>query len=170
MKFEVFNKKQMEIVNKSVEMSEEIVSGYYKMSSAQWLRNRYDVKTYIDLNEEEKVAEPFAQIVKYRGYKENRLLGSEVFDFYRICLQDPSIINLTESRQEILLPAFLLYILTHELIHIVRFGQFEQFFHVNGKERKIEEKMVHRITHKLLQNKKIQGLEAVFSYYAGAVL
>ncbi len=170
MKFETFDENQIEIVYKALEMAEDIVSGYYKMSPAQWLRNRYEVKTFAELNENEKVVGPFAQIVKYSGYRKNRTLGSEVFDLYRICLQDASILSLSEHKPEIDLASLLVYVQVHELIHIVRFGQFEQFFHANVDERAIEETLVHRLTQDILRGKNIKGLDAVFTYYASAVL
>lgn len=167
---EVFDKSQIKIVCKTVEMAEDIVSTYYKMSPAQWLRHRYEVKTFADLSENEKVTGPFAQIVKYSGGRKESSLGSDVIDLYRICLQDAAIINLIQNRPEIFLEPFLLYIHVHELIHIVRFGQFEQFFHANINQRANEEKLVHGVTHELLKKKRIDGLEAVFAYYATAVL
>ena len=47
-----FNLKQIEIINNSVSMAEELVSDHYKMSASQWLRPMYDVKTLADLIEE----------------------------------------------------------------------------------------------------------------------
>ncbi len=164
----VFNSDQMGIINIAVGQAEETVSGHYKMSVSQWLRNRYEIKTYKDLTETEKTKGPFAQIVKYSGYKKNSSLGSEGFDLFRICLQDDAVLILIESNSQIELAPFILYIITHELIHIVRFGQFEQFFHVNETDRIIEEAVVHSITREILHRKKIAGLAAVLDYYKGA--
>lgn len=169
MSIDVFNEEQIEIVNNSLELAEDIVSGHYKMSPTEWLRNRYEVKTFVDLKENEKVDGPFAQIIKYSGYLKNSSLGSEFFDLYRICLQDAAILSLIRENPEIRLKPFLTYIHVHELVHIVRFGKFEQFFHANAGDRAIEETRVHRVTQKILQKNYIEGIDAVFVYYATAV-
>ena len=164
----IFNSGQMEIVNTSAEQAEEIVSGHYKMSVSQWLRNRYEIKTFKDLAENEKTAGPFAQIVKYSGYKKNSTLGSEGFDLFRVCLQDDAVLKLIDADDRIQLAPLIIYVVTHELVHIVRFGQFEQFFHVHEAERKIEEGVVHGITQGILQQKKIAGMDVVLNYYKAA--
>lgn len=170
MSLDVFNEKQIEIVNNTLELAEDIVSGFYKMSPTQWLRNRYEVKTLVDLKENEKIDGPFAQIIKYSGYLKNSSLGSEYFDLYRICIQDTAILRLIEERPDIALSPLLIYIQVHELVHIVRFGKFEQFFHANTNDRIIEETRVHRVTQEILQKNYIDGLESVFAYYSTAVL
>ena len=72
-------------------MAEELVSNHYKMSASQWLRPKYDVKTLVDLSPGEIVHGPFAQIVRYEGHRKDTALGSGVFDYYKICLQDHAI-------------------------------------------------------------------------------
>ena len=62
-----FNRKQIAAVNNAVTMAEELVSNYYKLSATQWLRQKYDVKTFADLTPKERVNGPFAQIVRYTG-------------------------------------------------------------------------------------------------------
>ena len=59
---EKFNAVQINIVNNSVSMAEELVSEYYKMSASQWLHRKYDVKTLADLRPDEMVRGPFAKV------------------------------------------------------------------------------------------------------------
>ena len=61
---------------------------------------------------------------------------------------------------------FALYVVTHELIHIVRFSQFLQNFEASEDERLVEEKRVHDITHEILCPLSIEGLESVLIYFA----
>jgi hypothetical protein len=70
-KLKQFTSDQIEIVNSSVEMAEELVSNYYKMSASQWLRRRYDIKTLANLSSDEIVHGPFAQIIRYVGQHKN---------------------------------------------------------------------------------------------------
>ena len=60
---------------------------------------------------------------------------------------------------------FSLYIITHELIHIVRFSKFLQSFDASAEERMAEEKRVHYRTHKILEPVQIAGLQNVLEFY-----
>src|SRR5210317_715178 len=91
MNLKTFSADQLGIVTSAVAIAEELVSNHYKMSASQWLRPKYDVKTLADLTPEEIVHGPFAQIVRYEGHRKNTALGSGVFDYYKICLQDHAI-------------------------------------------------------------------------------
>lgn len=168
MKKDQFTPEQFEVVYNAVEVAEELVSSYYKMSPSQWLRHRFEVRTETELTAGEMVEGPFAQIVKYSGAPGDSSLGSVSFDLFRICLQDSAILNFVGERGDYILYPFLLYIVTHELVHIVRFGQFEQFFHVGEREKIREESIVHGITRTILGKKRILGLEEIIAYYNDA--
>ena len=160
-----FSPGQLEIVNNAVAMAEELVSNHYKMSASQWLGPRYDVKTLAELVQGEIIDGPFAQIIRYRGQRRNTSLGSATYDFYKICLQDHTIRSTLEETPRIDLFPFSLYIITHELIHIVRFSKFLQSFDASTEERMEEEKRVHRKTHDILQSVQIDGLSNVLEFY-----
>ena len=162
---EKFNPQQLEIVNGAVEMAEELVSNFYKMSASQWLHRRFDIKTLADLKPEEIVNGPFAQIIRYEGRHHTRPLGSSTYDLYKICLQDHAIIAVLVQQPELLLFPFVLYIVTHELIHIVRFSKFLQYFDAPPEERQAEEKRVHAKTHEILKPLHLPGLPEVLDYY-----
>ncbi|MFO7665799.1 MAG: hypothetical protein R6V76_04215 [Desulfobacterales bacterium] len=160
-----FNKKQIKVVNQASEMAEELVSDYYKLSSSQWLRRRYDIKTLADLAPEEIVSGPFAQIIRYKAHPKDSCLGSSAYDFYKICLQDNSILAVIRDFKDIKLSPFTLYIITHELIHIVRFSEFIQNFNASDEEKLAEETRVHKNTHEILKSVKLPGLSNVLKFY-----
>lgn len=160
-----FNSDQIKFVNNAVTMAEELVSNFYKMSIAQWLRLKYDVKTLADLTPEEIVSGPFAQIIRYEGQRKNTSLGSFTYDFYKICLQDHSILSTLRQSPVLKFFPFLLYITTHELIHIVRFSKFLQGFDASPEERIAEEKRVHQKTHEVLDSVRLAGLSDVLEFY-----
>lgn len=160
-----FSPAQIKIVNNAVAMAEELVSNDYKMSASQWLGPRYDVKTLAELKPEEIIDGPFAQIIRYKGQRQNTSLGSATYDFYKICLQDHTIRSTLEGPAGIELFPFSLYIITHELIHIVRFSKFLQSFDASADERMAEEKRVHRRTHDILKSVQIEGLPNVLEFY-----
>lgn len=162
---ETFSEQQIAVVNQMVELAEDIVSEHYKMSQAQWLRNRYDVKTLVQLDESEIVYGPYAQVVRYSGQKNESQLGSGAFDFYKICLQDHSILRALRENAGLLMDPFILYIVTHELIHVIRFGQFIQFFDANTEQRMKEEEYVHKRTVDILKKISMNGMEKIIGFY-----
>ncbi|MFQ5483826.1 MAG: hypothetical protein ACE5DO_00665 [Desulfobacterales bacterium] len=160
-----FNASQIKIVNSAVAMAEELVSNFFKMSASQWLGRRYDVKTLTDLNRNEIIHGPFAQIIRYKGQRDNTTLGTSTYDFYKICIQDHSILLTIKQSPKVQLFPFILYIVTHELIHIIRFSKFFQQFEASAEEKIIEERRVHERTHEILRDVQVGGIKDVLSFY-----
>jgi len=160
-----FSPAQLERVTQAVEMAEDLVSNYYKLSSSQLGRLNYDVRTLSDLTPAEVVSGHFAQIVKYKLKKKDVLRETEANDFYKICLQDHSIIASLEKHPELEFLTFLLYIVCHELIHVVRFRRFLQQFNVSAEEKLAEERRVHAKTNEILSELSLDGIEAVLLFY-----
>ena len=162
---ECFTPDQIVAVNNAASMAEELVSNHYKMSASQWLRRKYDFKTLVDLTPGEIVFGPFAQIIRYEGHRVDSSLGSAAYDFYKICLQDHAVLEAMRRHLEIRLFPFCLYILTHELIHIIRFSKFLCSFVATAEERLTEETIVHQKTHEMLSMISLDGLPEVFAFY-----
>ena len=160
-----FNADQIDTINNSVQLAEELVSNSYKLSSGQWFRNKYDVRTIVDLSPDEIIQGPFAQILHYKARPKNSTLESKSYDFYKICLQDHTILSVINRYWKIRLFPFSLYIIIHELVHVVRFIKFLQNFHASSEEKVDEEKRVHRKTRDILDNMKVMGLSDVLDFY-----
>jgi hypothetical protein len=153
------------IITHAAGMAEELVSNHFKMSASQWLRPKYDVKTLSELDPTEVVDGPFAQIIRYKGQPKRASLGSATYDLYKICLQDDAILLTLDQHPELAMLPFALYIITHELIHIVRFSKFLQGFDASAEERLSEEKRVHERTHEILSTIRLTGLATVLDFY-----
>lgn len=160
-----FSSDDLQVVTRAATMAEELVSNHYKLSASQWLNRKYDIKTRAELNRDEIVAGPFAQVIRYKGHPEASSLNSASYDFYKICLQDDQILKALQTQSDLKLFPFTLYIITHELIHIVRFSRFLQNFTASDKERTREEIHVHQRTLEILQNVSVENLAAVFTFY-----
>ena len=160
-----FNAGQIAKLNIAVSMAEELVSNFYKMSANQWLRPKFDVRTLADLTENEVLDGPFAQIVRYEGKRKGSSLGSGAYDFYKICIQDHAILAALQQEPALTVLPFCLYIMTHELIHIVRFSKFLQSFDASPEEKLAEEQRVHKTTHDILHGIRLSGLAEVLAYY-----
>ena len=161
----LFTPDQLSAVTQAVGMAEDLVSNHYKMTTSEWLRPKYDVRTLAELEPGEVVEGPFAQIIRYRGRPKQAALSSATYDFYKICLQDHAILAALQKNPVLRLLPFSLYIITHELIHIVRFSRFLQGFDASPEERLAEEKRVHEKTHAILQGVSLSGLPAVLEFY-----
>ena len=161
----VFDAAQMQVVNQAVAMAEELVSNHYKMSLNEWLRPKYDVKTIAELGPDEIVDGPYAQLIRYQGQRKGSSLGSGSYDFYKICIQDHAILKTLTEQPDLSLAAFCLYIVTHELIHIVRFSKFLQNFEASAEEKLAEEKRVHMITHRILAAVPLPEMERILAFY-----
>ena len=161
----LFNRQEIEILNKAVSMAEELVSNHFKMPASQWLHPKYDVKTMTDLSPEEIIDGPFAQIIRYEGKPKGSQLGSGTYDFYKICLQDYAILTVLDQNKDLDPLAFCLYVITHELVHIVRFSKFLQNFRATPEEKLVEERRVHAMTHQILSTVPTPGLSQVINYF-----
>ncbi|MBE9530675.1 MAG: hypothetical protein IMF00_05345 [Proteobacteria bacterium] len=165
-KLEKFSAEQIGIVDNCVSMAEELVSNFYKMSASQWSAScKYDIKTMVDLSSEETIFGPFAQIIRYQGQRKDSSLGSSTYDFYKICLQDHTILAVLGKTPGMQLYPFILYIVLHELIHIIRFSKFLQNFDASHEEITAEEIRVHEITRQIISNIRISGLKQVLKFY-----
>jgi hypothetical protein len=104
-------------------------------------------------------------VAKYKGCPANSSLQSAWFDFYRVCLQDHNILSTLEASPELSLFPLLLYIVTHELVHVIRFSQFLALFEAAEAEKTREELLVHRLTQEILRPLNFLGLSPIIHYY-----
>lgn len=159
-----FSETELEVVKAAVGMAEDRVSDFYKLSDSQWIRYRYDVRTLAELDPSEVVDGPFAQVIRYEARPAEANLGSAAYDFYRICLLDHAILAAAEFPGISLRP-FILYIVTHELIHVVRFCKFLQNFNASEEEKRAEEIRVHRRTREILRPIRISGMTPALDFF-----
>ena len=160
-----FSENQLAQVTSAVTMAEEVVSNAFKMSTTQWLHRRYDVRTLADLEPEEIVDGPFAQVVRYRGQRPNTSLGSESFDYYQICLQDHTILGAMSQAPGLRLTPLVMYVVAHELIHIIRFSKFLQNYQASEAETFDEERRVHGETHRILLDVQLEGMHNILEFF-----
>jgi hypothetical protein len=165
MEIQYFQPQHREPLREALAVAEEITSDFFKLTSRHWLTARYDISTLAHLREEEMSPHALALVAKYDGCLPGRVLKSSSFDFYRVCLQDHNILKALASRQDLKLFPLLCYILTHELVHIVRFSRFEALFDSPPGEKDEEEGRVHRLTWKILAPLNYLELGPVIRYY-----
>lgn len=160
-----FGQSEINVLRHAIEIAEEYISDFYKISTSEWKRYRYDIQSLKDLREEEITDSAFAQIQRYLRCPTERLRGSEPGDFFKICIQDHMIRKAVERDPQIELFPLSLYIVVHELIHVIRFARFLQRFYSTPAEQEAEELRVHAFTYRVLEGCKIKGLlEVLFAF------
>lgn len=165
MKRAPFGETEIIVLRHSIEIAEEHISDFYKISTSEWKRYRYDIQSLKDLREEEVTDSAFAQIYRYLRCPHERLRGSEPGDFFKICIQDHVIRKAVQRDPHIQLLPLALYIVTHELIHVIRFARFLHRFDSTPVEQEAEEGRVHAFTYRLLENCKLKGLPEVLTAF-----
>jgi len=127
--------------------AEKHTARYYCIPPHQWQDLRYDLLTCEDSEWEPLPESALARLRRLQG--RNGLRGTS-FDFYRIELNDPSILKMArrENLQDELYPLFV-YILTHEMVHLVRLSTILGSGH-QTLPSEIEETRVRRISHQIL--------------------
>ncbi len=123
-----------------------------KLSNREIKRLLYDV--YF-INDEDFLKNQYAVIFKGEILND---LPSLRKDIYLIYLNFQKIFS-----QQSFLKELMLYILTHELVHLVRFIRYETDFYLKNKWE--EEKKVHIITKEILKDFKLPYMKEVFSYF-----
>ncbi len=160
-----FQGSEKPIIQEAVLIAEGSATDFFKLSGSQWRRSRYDILTLEGLREEEISHHALAQVAKYTCCLPGRELKSAQYDLYRICLQDHNILSTLDQETKLSLLPLLIYVITHELVHIVRFSQFHQLFDATTEEKEQEEKRVHSLTRQILQPFNCPNLEEIALYY-----
>jgi hypothetical protein len=160
-----FKDDNIDTVSEALLIAEEKIGDYYKFSSKQWGRHQYDVKTLAALEEDEITSFAFALLNKRARVVEGFDSSTKKRDFYYICLQDHLILNALQRDKNLTLLPLLVYIFTHELVHIVRFCNFFQRYEVTGKNRECEENLVHETTFNILKKNSLRNMGYILDSY-----
>ncbi|MBN1364903.1 MAG: hypothetical protein JW976_08885 [Syntrophaceae bacterium] len=164
-----FSAAQVPVTKKAFSDAENLVSRQFRISDAEFKKNKYDVKTLAYLDEKEIKDGAFAHLCKYTYEKTD---GSTVrignkFDFYRICLQDNIILDAVKRANPFIkLSPLMLYIAVHELIHVLRFTNGEIAFDAAAEEKEKEEVIVNNLTRAALLPVKGYDLEIVLDCFS----
>ncbi len=142
-----FSAPQRNLVFRALDEAEDRTAGYYCIPPFRWEKLRYDMLTQED-HGWEPLPDPMLARVRYL----QRIHTRRSFDFYRIELNDKSI--LAAAKRENLLRSlypFLVYILTHEMVHMVRLSSIlENLPHSIEPFAESEELRVQSISRRIL--------------------
>ncbi len=162
-----FKPDNLHTVSEALDIAEDATINFFKFSSAQWNRHRYEVKTLSSRVCEDVPEWAFAVLHKGYSAEEAFFFPSSKRDYYFICLQDHRILEAVSRDGRLELLPLLVYVFTHELVHIVRFSSFLQRFMVKPEDREKEERVVHDTTHRILDRIPMPALGYVLNSYRG---
>jgi hypothetical protein len=114
-----FKREDLLTVSDALDIAEDRTGDYFKFSSGQWKRHRYDVKTLSQLASHEVVPDVFALLKKSDKIRKTVEPRSSNRDFYFICLQDHRILK-AQKRQDLSFASAE----ARMACHIVRFATF----------------------------------------------
>jgi len=162
-----FDQSGLITVNRTAKHAEDLSCRYFGLKNTFTKHQAYEYRTLSDLKDHEIIDHGFAHLVKYR-LKPHKISSNPLFhDLYSICFQDHCILDVVMNRQDgIQLKPLMLYVMTHELVHIIRFSKFNQDFDVLSSMREKEEKKVHTITYEILRQLGDPGIDCVLDHYS----
>ncbi len=152
-----FLPEHMPVLDRSVAIAEEAISDFFSFSSSHWKRHPFEVKT---LKESRGVAFPdraLAHLLRYDNSLGDKKSGQDSHQLYRICLHDHNILSRADDEPGLL--PLMVYVMTHELVHIARFSRHDCSLLADRKEE--EERVVHRLTRNVLDSLPLPGLCSV---------
>jgi hypothetical protein len=144
-----FDAHQQSLARKAGQVAQSLVTDYYRIAPREWQNMRYEVKTLTALRSSEVADHALAQTLCYGFCKQAGPQVIEQGDLYRVCLQDHNILE-AAARRNVRLRPMLTYVLTHELVHVVRFGQRLQSMNLPREMRPMEERKVEKTTRTIL--------------------
>ena len=118
METRVFDRSERRKVGRAARLAESLTSGFYCIPGREWPRFPYDINTLAEGPGPD--APVFADVVRMTRTLEARP-GGAARDLYRIRLRDDEILSAIHGASDLELYPLLLYVLTHELVHVVRF-------------------------------------------------
>jgi hypothetical protein len=157
-----FSPPQRSLLLQALDEAEERTTDYYCIPPFRWEKMRYDLLTRGD-REWEPLPDPMLARVRCL----QRVDARRPFDFYRIELNDGSILEAAEreSLTDSLYP-FFVYILTHEMVHMVRLSSIlEKGPHAPNFCGEAEESRVRGISRRILTGSS--AIQPVLDRFSG---
>ncbi len=147
-----FSAPQRSLIFRALDEAEERTAEYYCIPPFRWERIRFDLLTQTDHG-----WEPLPELTLARVRCLQSINTARPFDFYRIELNDRSILAAAERESLIgnLYP-FFVYILTHEMVHLVRLSSILDNPHNHVPFDELEEHRVQGISRRILAGSHFQ--------------
>ncbi len=146
-----------EVLGRASSLAEELVGDFFGLGTREWrfLQWQLFVKERISFAEE--------ALASLHLLETEAVLPCKRRWFYGVFLAEKNI--LASGLKGPFLEALLLYIFTHELVHMVRFMRFWASFWMPYKERVTEEREVHRLCCEILRKLPRKELQDIIRQF-----
>lgn len=158
-----FNVAERREVDRAFEVAEARAAEFYRIPGREWSLFLHDLQTLREGPGPHPGA--FADVVKL----ESTGTDTRPREIYRIRVRDDAILSALSSRRDgIQFFPLMLYVLTHEMVHVVRFASGLAAFDAEEAARESEEQRVHRVTRQVLSCVDDEPLRRVIEAYRSA--
>ena len=159
-----FNFIEKRLIRYALNESAWCLDKFYCFSPLEWFNFCYSIETGCAIKEKVPHSSIFAEVKKLCPHE--TCFDEFQREQYIVCLFDKNIINVLKRRSKLDLYPLMVYILTHELVHIARFSQkIYPFECCDFESHKEEEERVHKITYQVLKSFKKKTLEEIALLY-----
>jgi len=145
----LFTQSDLRTITKAALLAETLTQRFFDLPEDGWKSEPYTIFTRKEIGHDLYEQDTFAQVIRYaaRPLRSHRQARKERFG---VVLQDPNILmSLLRSTNHDLW-TLMLFVLTHELVHIVRFSRYNVDFFAATADRDEEERLVHNVTKEIL--------------------
>jgi hypothetical protein len=142
-------------------LAEGLTWRYFNLPADEWKRHPYGIFTRKEVDTALLEPDVLAQVIRYRPSRSPRASREDAR--YGVVLQDPNILLALLRSCAHDLWTLGLFVLTHELIHIIRFRKDGADFFASAHERDKEERVVQGMTKEILSG--VTNTDYILSLY-----
>ena len=159
----LFTESDLMIICRAASLAERLTERHFDLDKDHWKSEPYKIFTLKQVSRGLYEPGVFANVIRYKT-RTNQPTKPAQAERYGIVLQDPNILRalLRQSRHD--LWTISLFVLTHELIHVVRFKKFNVDFFAETSVRQMEESLVQSITGEILSG--VTNTDQLLALYA----
>jgi hypothetical protein len=158
-------------LKESLEQAEGLAAGFYCIPPREWNKSPFDIVTMDDSSLRPLPEGILAEVRRSISMPPSTGRAPSIPDYYTIRLSDENIKKAVEKAgARFDLESLLTYVLTHEIIHVIRFTRQSSPFFADEEGRNIEEMKVSGLTTKVLESttdEKLSFLSTNFRNFCG---
>lgn len=158
-----FERPQLLQLRRLFEFARELTGDHYHLGAEDARRMPVEIRTLVDLEDFEIQAGDVLAYIARLGYNDSRFGRRR--DLYQVNLLDHNILGKLKHSEDLNFSALLLYVLTHELVHVIRFLKFMTPFYQSDSDHDQEEGRVHGLTQSILRRVPVSGMSSVLEKY-----
>jgi hypothetical protein len=152
---DTFGARELGALARAVPLARELIGERFALADDWFDRTSHRILSARELRAGELLGQgrlaEIRRVFRLEGQGAGRFVRCErLCPHYRICLQDHNILDRVRTDPGLELPEFLVGVLTHEYVHLVRFCRLEHPYHAAEERRSREEARVRELTRDIL--------------------